>query len=202
MLLKKDHPGVKVFRAIYYLPSLFGGSVAVAILWRRLFNKDGLINGVLALFGVTGLNWIATPSTSLYTIILLAVWQFGSPMVIFLSALKQIPTDYYEAAMLDGAGRRTQFFRITLPLLTPMVFFNIVMQIINAFQAFNSAYIISGGTGAPLNANLFYSLYLYLKGFSQFQMGYAAAMAWILLVIIGTVTGLLFLGARKWVYYD
>lgn len=202
LMLKKNRRGVKVYRAMYYLPSLFGGSVAVSILWRQLFNKEGVFNQILAAFGVEGKNWIATPSSALNTLIVLAVWQFGASMVIFLASLKQIPEDYYEAATLDGVGRVAQFFKITLPLLTPMVFFNIVMQVINAFQSFNSAYIISNGTGGPLDSTLFYSLYLYIKAFNHFQMGYASAMAWILLVIIAAVTGLMFLFAKFWVFYD
>ena len=202
LMLKKNRRGVKVCRAMYYLPSLFGGSVAVSILWRQLFNKEGVFNQILAVFGIEGKNWIATPSSALNTLIVLAVWQFGASMVIFLASLKQIPEDYYEAATLDGAGKIAQFFRITLPLLTPMVFFNIVMQVINAFQSFNSAYIISNGSGGPLDSTLFYSLYLYIKAFNHFQMGYASAMAWILLLIIAVVTGLMFLFAKFWVFYD
>ena len=202
LMLKKNRRGVKVYRAMYYLPSLFGGSVAVSILWRQLFNKEGVFNQILAVFGIEGKNWIATPSSALNTLIVLAVWQFGASMVIFLASLKQIPEDYYEAATLDGAGKIAQFFRITLPLLTPMVFFNIVMQAINAFQSFNSAYIISNGSGGPLDSTLFYSLYLYIKAFNHFQMGYASAMAWILLLIIAVVTGLMFLFAKFWVFYD
>lgn len=202
LLLKKNRRGIRVYRAVYYLPSLFGGSVAVSILWKQLFNKDGLFNKLLAVVGVEGINWIATPKTALNTLIILAIWQFGASMVIFLAALKQIPEDYYEAAKIDGAGKLKQFFSVTLPILTPMVFFNIVMAFINAFQSFTSAYIISGGTGAPLNSTLFYSLYLYIKAFSQFQMGYAAAMAWVLLGIIAVFTGALFLSAKKWVFYD
>lgn len=202
MLLKKNRKGIRLYRAIYYLPSLFGGSVAVSILWRQLFNKEGLFNQILSVFGIQGINWIATPGTALNTLIVLAVWQFGASMVIFLAALKQIPEDYYEASRIDGAGVVKQFFYITLPVLTPMVFFNIVMAFINAFQAFTPAYIVSGGTGAPLNSTLFYTLYLYIKAFGEFEMGYASAMAWVLLVIIGIVTGLLFLSAKLWVFYD
>ena len=202
LMLKRNRRGVKVYRAMYYLPSLFGGSVAVSILWRQLFNKEGVFNQFLSLFGIQGKNWIAMPSSALNTLIVLAVWQFGASMVIFLSSLKQIPEDYYEAATLDGAGKTAQFFRITLPLLTPMVFFNIVMQVINAFQSFNSAYIISNWSGGPLDSTLFYSLYLYIKAFNHFQMGYASAMAWILLFIIAAVTGAMFLFAKFWVFYD
>ena len=202
MLLKRNRRGIRLYRAVYYLPSLFGGSVAVSILWRQLFNKEGLFNQILSVFGIQGINWIATPGTALNTLIVLAVWQFGASMVIFLAALKQIPEDYYEASRIDGAGVVKQFFYITLPVLTPMVFFNIVMAFINAFQAFTPAYIVSGGTGAPLNSTLFYTLYLYIKAFGEFEMGYASAMAWVLLVIIGIVTGLLFLSAKLWVFYD
>ena len=202
VLLKRDRKGIKIYRAVFYLPSLFGGSVAVSILWKQIFNKEGLFNQILSIFGIEGINWIATPSTALNTLIVLAVWQFGSSMVIFLASLKQIPEDYYEASRIDGAGKVGQFFSITLPLLTPMVFFNVVMAFINAFQSFTPAYIISNGTGAPVNSTLFYSLYLYIKAFGNFQMGYAAAMAWILLLIIGAFTGILFLSAKKWVFYE
>lgn len=202
MLLKKNRRGIRIYRAVFYLPSLFGGSIAVSILWKQLFNKEGLFNQVLAFFGIEGINWIATPSTALNTLIVLAIWQFGASMVIFLSALKQIPEDYYEASCIDGAGKIRQFFSITLPLLTPMVFFNMVMTFINAFQSFAPAYVISGGTGAPANATLFYSLYLYIKGFTHFQMGYASAMAWVLLLLIASFTGILFLSAKKWVFYE
>jgi multiple sugar transport system permease protein len=201
-LFKKDRRGAKLYRAVYYLPSLFGGSIAVSILWRRLFSQNGILNMLLAFAGVKGINWIATPSTALYPLILLAIWQFGSSMVIFLASLKQIPADYYEAATIDGAGRATQFFKITLPLLTPMVFFNIVMQVINAFQSFTPAFIVSGGTGGPLDSTLFYTLNLYIKGFGQFQMGYASALAWVLLLLIAAITALMFLSAKKWVYYE
>jgi len=202
VILYRDMRGVRVYRAVYYLPSLFGGSVAIAILWRQLFNREGVINQLLALFGIQGKNWIATPSTALYTLIVLAVWQFGSSMVIFLGGLKQISSQYYEAAQIDGAGKIRTFFYITLPLLTPIVFFNIVMTIINSFQAFTPAYIISGGRGSPLDSTLFYTLYLYIKGFQHFSMGYASALAWVLLLIIGVTTAVMFAIGKTWVYYD
>lgn len=202
MMLKRNRRGIKVYRAIYYLPSLFGASVAVSILWKQLFNKEGIFNQVIGLFGIEGKNWIANPKYALNTLIVLAIWQFGSSMVIFLASLKQIPEDYYEASRIDGAGKIKQFFSITLPLLTPMVFFNIVMAFINAFQSFTSAYIISGGNGGPVDSTLFYSLYLYNNAFGYFKMGYAAAMAWILLLIIAVFTALLFASAKKWVFYD
>lgn len=202
VLFKRNRRGVRFYRAVYYLPSLFGSSIAVAILWRQIFNKEGLINRLLGAFGVQGKNWINSPDTAIYTLIVLLIWQFGASMVIFLSSLKQISNDYYEAATIDGASKPRQFFAITLPLLTPMVFFNVVMQFINAFQAFTPAYIVSGGTGGPMNSTLFYTLNIYLQGFSYFKMGYACALAWVLVVIIAVFTGVIFGTAKKWVYYD
>lgn len=202
VVLRKNRRGIRYYRAVYYLPSLFGGSVAVSLLWRQIFNREGAVNQFLALFGYIGKNWIGTPSTVLYTLILLHIWQFGSSMVIFLGGLKNISPEYYEAAEIDGAGKGGCFFYITLPLLTPMIFFNMVMSIIGSFQAFTSSYIISGGTGSPLDATLFYTLYLYIKAFRQFSMGYASAMAWVLLLIIAIITRLMFVIADKWVYYE
>jgi multiple sugar transport system permease protein len=202
VVLRRNRRGIRFYRAAFYLPSLFGGSVAVALLWRNIFNMEGLVNRFLAVFGVIGKNWIATPSTVLYTLIILHIWQFGSSMVVFLGGLKNISPEYYEAASIDGAGKVKSFFHITLPLLTPMVFFNLVMAIIGAFQAFTSSYIISGGTGSPVDSTLFYTLYLYIKAFRQFSMGYASAMAWVLLIIIALITRLMFIIADKWVYYD
>lgn len=202
VLLKKNRKGTRVYRAIYYLPSLFGGSVAVAILWRGLFNQTGVLNQILAVFSIEGRNWISSPDTALYTLIALAIWQFGASMVIFLAALKQIPDDYYEAASIDGINKWYQFTKITLPLLTPIIFFNLIMQIINAFQSFTSAFIVSGGTGGPLDSTLFYSLYLFIIAFGQFRMGYASAMAWVLLIIIGLVTGVIFMTSKFWVFYE
>lgn len=202
LALNKGLKGIRVYRAIYYLPSLLGGSVAIAILWRQLFNQEGLFNQFLAIFGIEGTNWIANPDTALYTLIILLVWQFGAPMVIFLSGLKQIPPEYYEAARIDGAGKTQIFLHITLPLLSPIIFFNLVMGIISAFQAFTPAYIISGGTGSPLDSTLFYTLYIYIKGFQHFSMGYASALAWLLLIIISIITIIMFIFQRFWVHYE
>jgi multiple sugar transport system permease protein len=202
MALDKGIRGLTVYRAIFFLPSLLGGSVAIAVLWRQIFGADGLINRVLGLFGVTGASWISDPDTALGTLIVLGVWQFGSPMIVFLAGLRQIPTDMYEAAQMDGAKRFRVFFRITLPLLTPVIFFNLVLQTINAFKAFTPAFIVSGGTGGPIDSTLFYSVYLYQEAFGYFRMGYAAAMAWVLLVVIGLFTALQFMSARLWVHYE
>lgn len=201
-ILNRGLAGLSYYRAIYYLPSLLGGSVAIAILWKQVFGLEGLFNEFLALFGIQGMSWIGTPSTALYTLMVLRIWQFGSPMLIFLAGLKQIPQELYEAAEIDGARSVAKFFRITLPLLTPILFFNLIMQMISAFQAFTPAFIISGGGGGPADSVLFYTLYLYQQGFGNFRMGYASAMAWILLVIIGVFTAIAFLSSRYWVYYE
>jgi len=202
MLLNQKLRGLSFYRAIYYIPTLLGGSVAIAVLWRKLFEKDGLINGLLATIGFTNLpSWITNPHFSLWTLVLLSVWQFGSSMIIFLAGLKQIPEEYYEAASVDGANKTRQFFSITVPLLSPVILFNLVMQMISAFQAFTQAYIIGGGKGGVLNSTLFYTLHLYLQGWTYHEMGYASAMAWVLLFIIGVLTFLIFKSSNLWVSY-
>jgi multiple sugar transport system permease protein len=202
MLLNEGMKGLAFYRSIFYLPSMLGASVAIAVLWRQMFEVDGLVNQVLRLFGFPATtSWIADPQWALWTIILLHVWTFGSPMVIFLAGLRQIPGMYYEAASVDGASRWAQFRKITLPLLSPIIFFNLVLQIINAFQAFTQAFVVSNGTGGPADSTLFFTVYLYQRGFVQFQMGYAAAMAWLLVVIIAAFTAINFYFSKRWVFY-
>ena len=202
MLLNHGIRALPFYRSVYYLPSLLGGSVAVGILWREIFGEDGLVNQFLALFGIQGIAWVSDPSTALGTLILLNAWTFGSSMVIFLAGLRQIPEMYYEAASLDGAGRWRQFRFITLPLLTPIIFFNLILGIINSFQAFTQAYVVSGGTGGPVDSTLFYTLYLYQRAFTRLDMGYASAMAWLLVAIIAIFTAINFYFSKRWVYYD
>ncbi|HLV54523.1 MAG TPA: sugar ABC transporter permease [Actinotalea caeni] len=203
LLLDKGMRGLPIYRSIFYLPSMLGGSVAIALLWRQIFGTTGLVNQVLQLFGVPATTgYVSDPQYALWTLILLHVWTFGSPMVIFLAGLRQIPTMYYEAASLDGAGRLKKFLTITMPLLSPIVFFNLVLQIIGAFQSFTQAYVVSNGTGGPSDSTLFFTLYLYERGFTNFQMGYASAMAWVLLVIIAAFTAINFFAAKYWVFYD
>ncbi|MFC7621336.1 carbohydrate ABC transporter permease [Microlunatus sp. GCM10028923] len=203
LLLDRGMRGLAFYRSIFYLPSLLGSSVAVAILWRQIFGTTGLVNQVLQLLGVQSPpGWISNPDTALGTIILLHVWTFGSPMIIFLAGLRQIPRMYYEAAEVDGASRWTRFLTITLPLLSPIIFFNLVLQLIGAFQSFTQAFIVSGGSGGPSDSTMFYTLYLYQKGFGQLDMGYASAMAWLLVVIIAGFTAINFLAAKYWVFYD
>ena len=202
MLLNQKLRAVPFYRAIYYIPTLLGGSVAIAVLWRKLFEKDGLVNGFLALLGFTDLpGWITNPNYALWTLILLTVWQFGSSMIIFLAGLKQIPQEYYDAASVDGANKVRQFFSITIPLLSPVILFNLIIQIISAFQAFTQAYIIGGGKGGVLNSTLFYTLHMYIQGWAYHEMGYASAMAWVLLLIIGVFTVIVFRSSRWWVSY-
>jgi multiple sugar transport system permease protein len=202
LLLNRGMKGLPLYRALFYLPSLLGASVAIAILWRQMFAGNGLVNQILANFGIQGPSWISNPNTSLWTLIILAVWQFGSPMIIFLAGLRQIPQDMYEAASLDGASKWRQFWKITLPMLTPVVFFNAIIQTIEAFKSFTPSFIISGGTGGPINSTLFYTLYLYNEAFGFFRMGYASALAWVLLGIVALFTAFSFLSSKYWVHYD
>ncbi len=202
LLLNEGMKGLPFYRSVFYLPSMLGSSVAIAVLWRQMFGTEGLVNQVLQLVGVNSTTgWISDPKYALSTIILLHVWTFGSPMVIFLAGLRQIPTMYYEAAAVDGSTRWTSFTKITLPLLSPIIFFNLVLQIIGAFQAFTQAFVVSGGTGGPSDSTMFYTVYLYQRGFGQFQMGYAAAMAWLLVLIIAAFTAVNFFASKYWVFY-
>ena len=202
LLLDRGMRGLALYRSVFYLPSLLGGSVAIAILWRQVFGKDGLVNGFLAIFGIDGPGWIGHPDFALWTIIILHIWTFGSPMVIFLAGLRQIPEMYYEAAEVDGAGKVRRFISITLPLLTPIIFFNLVLQVIFAFQTFTQAYVVSGGTGGPADSTMFYTLFLYRTGFLEYDMGSASAMAWFLLIVIAGFTAINFWLSKYWVFYD
>lgn len=200
MLMNTGHRGSGVYSTIYYIPSIIGGSVAVAVMWRQLFGADGAVNVFLSYFNIEGVNWIASPDHALSVLILLVIWQFGSPMLIFLAGLRQIPSDLYEAAAVDGANAISRFVRITIPMLTPVIFFNLVMQTISGFMTFTQSFLIT--EGGPLDRTLFYALYLYEKAFENFQMGYASAMAWVLLLIVALFTGLIFKSAKSWVYYE
>lgn len=190
-----------LYRSAFYIPSLMGGSVAIALLWKQLFSPRGVINQILGMFGLPDdTAWLGDPDTALGTLIALGVWQFGSSMLIFLAAIKNIPQSYHEAAIVDGAGPIKRFFSITLPMLTPIIFFNLINQVIGAFQAFNSSYLIT--QGKPLNTTLYYGVHLYNKAFDQFKMGYGCAMAWFMLLIIAVLTALIFRSSSAWVYYE
>ena len=199
MILQRTTKATGFYRAAYYLPSIIGGSVAISILWKRLFAEDGTFNRILQIIGVNShFSWLGNKHTAIWVLIILAIWQFGSSMLIFLSALKQIPFSLYEASRVDGAGKTNQFFRITLPLLTPTIFFNLVMQMISGFLAFTQCFIIT--QGRPMSSTLFYSVYMYQQSFEFYNTGYGAAMAWVMLLLISVITLFLFWSKKFWVY--
>lgn len=201
MLFVKNTRFTSFMRGVYYLPSIMGGSIAVAVLWRRLFASDGVINSILSVLGLPGdIAWLGRKDTAIWTLILLAIWQFGSSMLIFLAGLKQIPNSLYEAATVDGCSKPRQFFSITLPMLTPVLFFNLVQQTINAFMAFTQSFVITNG--GPRDSTRFYCVYQYQRAFEFHEMGYASAMAWFMLIVIGIMTALIFKSSTKWVYNE
>ena len=201
MLLNTKHRGLGLYRTVYYIPSIIGGSIAVSIVWRQIFGNEGVIMSLLALFGVEQkVSLIGNPKTALGIIILMGVWQFGSSMLIFLAAFKQIPNSLYESATMDGAKKWKIFVKITLPMLTPTIFFNLILQIVNGFRVFTESYIITDG--GPLDSTLSYVLYLYRRAFTYFDMGYSCALAWILVLIIAVFTVVLFKTQKSWVYYE
>lgn len=201
LFLNRAMKFLAVYRVLFYLPSLLGSSVAVAILWRQVFGDEGILNKVLALFGLHAGSWIGDPSTALYTLVALNAWAFGGTMVIFLAGLRQLPANLYEAAAVDGAGIWSKFWHITLPGLSPLIFFNLLLSTVHAFQSFTSAYVIGGGNGSPADSTLLYTVYIYQAGFVNYRMGYASAMAWLLLVVLGIFTAILFATSRFWVHY-
>ncbi len=200
MLLNMKIKGIGLFRTLYYLPSILGGSVAIAVVWKILFMRDGAINGLLAKIGLSSVDWIGSPNTALGTICVLSVWQFGSSMVLFLAALKQVPQSLYEAAIIDGSNKVQRFFSITLPMITPILFFNLIMQMINALQEFTSAFIITGG--GPMKSTYVLGMKLYTDAFKYYKMGYASALSWIMFVIIICLSLLVFRSSTAWVYYE
>jgi oligogalacturonide transport system permease protein len=183
MIMNIRLKAIGLFRTIYYIPSIFGSSIAVAILWKSLFVKDGIINQMLGDIGITGPAWLGDPKYVLFTLSLLTVWQFGSSMVTFLAGLKQIPSALYDASSIDGANKFQSFIHVTIPGIMPMIWFNMLMQTIFAFQTFAAPYTIFSGNGGPMNSGLLYIVYLYRHGFKQFNMGYASALSWTLLII-------------------
>jgi oligogalacturonide transport system permease protein len=200
ILLNMKLKYMNIFRTAYYLPSILGGSIAVSILWVFLFNSTGLVNILFSKIHLPSVNWLGSPDVAIYTISLLAIWQFGSSMVLFLAGLKQIPNELYEAARVDGASKPRMFFRITLPLLTPIIFFNLIMQMIHAFQEFTPAYIITHG--GPLQSTYLYGLMLYENAFKYTKMGYASAQSWFLFVIILIFTISIFKTSKYWTFYE
>ena len=201
MLLNTKHRGLGLYRTIYYIPSIIGGSIAVSIVWQQIFGNDGVVMSLLSVFGIEqDVSLLGNPKTALAVIILMGVWQFGSSMLIFLAALKQIPGSQYESSMVDGEKKPTIFFKITLPMLTPTIFFNLILQMVNGFRVFTESYVITDG--GPLDSTLSYVLYLYRRAFTYFDMGYSCALAWILVIIIAVFTVVLFKTQNNWVYYE
>ena len=199
-ILNTKIKGVNFFRTAYYIPSILGGSVSIAVLWRFLFKTEGLINMLLSKIGMEPFNWLGDPDGAFWVIVLLRIWHFGSPMEIFLAALKGVSEDLYEAASIDGAGKVRQFFSITVPLITPVIFYNFVTQLCNKFQEFNGPFIIT--QGGPLRATTLVSLLVYNNAFRNYEMGMASAIAWLLFLIIMTLTAVSFISQKYWVYYS
>ena len=201
MLLNKKHKCLGLYRTLYYVPSTIGGSIAVSVVWKQIFGNKGVVMSILEVFGIQQkMSQVGNPKTALWVIVLMGVWQFGSSMLIFLSALKQIPGSLYEAAKVDGANGWVTFSRITIPMLTPTIFFNLILQIINGFRVFTESYVITDG--GPLDSTLSYVLYLYRRAFNYFDMGYSCALAWILVAVIAVFTVVLFKTQNNWVYYE
>lgn len=200
MLLNTKIKGINMFRTVYYLPSIMGGSVAISVLWRFLFMKDGMINSILSFLHIPPVNWLGDPDVALVTIALLVVWQFGSSMVLFLAALKNVPTELYDAARVDGAGSFTRFWKITVPMITPIIFFNLIMQIIHAIQEFTSAFIITNG--GPNHGTYLLGVKIYEDSFKNLKMGQASAESWVMFVAILLITLLVFKSSDAWVFYN
>ena len=200
MLMNQRILGIYLFRTIFYMPSVISG-VPVALLWMWIFNPSfGVLNTALAWLGIDGPQWLFDPFWVIPAFVIMSLWGIGGAMVIFLAGLQGIPQSLYEAAELDGANMMAKFRHITLPMLSPVIFFNVVLGIIGSFQAFTQSFIMT--QGGPANASLLYVLYLYRNAFQYFKMGYASAMAWLLLVIIMALTLLVFRSSAVWVYYE
>ncbi len=199
LVLNSSLKGINFYRTIYYIPSILGGNIAIAVLWRFLFQYNGLINQFLKIIGLKPVMWFATEWGALTAISTLRVWQFGSAMVIFLAGLRDIPKEYYEAAMVDGANKNQVFWKITLPLLSPVIFFNLVMGLIHAFQEFNAPFMITGG--GPLYRTYLFSMMIYNSAFRYFDMGYACALSWFLFLVTMIFTAIIFRSSKYWVYY-
>lgn len=199
-MLNAKIAGVSVWRTVYYVPSVLAG-VATAILWSSLFNpRFGIINWILSWFGVKGPGWLSSPSWALPALIVMSLWGVGGGMIIYLAGLQGIPTTLYDAAMVDGANAWHKLRHVTLPMMTPIIFYNLVMGVIGTFQYFTNAYVMT--SGGPAQATLFYNLYLYNNAFRYMKMGYASALAWILFVIVLALTILILRSSAAWVYYE
>lgn len=200
VLMNQKIKGLSIFRTIYYLPAVVSG-VAVSLLWSWIFNPDfGVLNYLLSLIGIKGPGWIYDEKWALPSLIIMSLWGVGGGMVIYLASLQGVPTELYEAAIIDGASSWRRFWSITIPMISPVIFFQLIMGIIGSFQVFTQAYIMT--SGGPNNATLFYVLYLYQNAFQWFKMGYASALAWVLFLVILILTLVQFKMANYWVYYE
>lgn len=204
MLFNRTSKMIGLYRAVYYIPSIVGGSVAIAVLWGRIFDVKGAVNTILMTLNFIDkpIYWLGNPNYIMVVLVLLYTWQFGSSMLIFLAGLKQIPTSLYEVSSIDGANAFQKFIHITLPMLTPIILFNLVMQIINGFMMFTQAFVLTSGTGGPLNSLLVYSMYMYRRTFEFYQMGYGSAMAWFMLVLMSLITWVVFKTSDQWVFSE
>lgn len=200
MVLSQKLRGIGIYRTIYYLPSILGASVAMSVTWKMVLGYDGFVNYFLGLFGLGPVNFLANPSLSLPTLAMISAWQFGSAMLIFLSGLKNVPQELYEAAEVDGARWWKRFIHITLPMLSPTILFNFIMNMIGSFQVFTEAFVMT--RGGPVDSTYFYVLHLYRTAFENFRMGYASALAWLLTIIIVIVTAITFKISDHYVYYE
>lgn len=200
MILNLKLRSINLYRTVYYMPSILGGSVAISVLWRVMFMREGLVNRLIGIVGLGPVDWLGDPNVAIFTISALQIWQFGSPMVIFLAALKQIPPELYEAARVDGAGKVRQFFKVTVPMISSVIFFNLIMQFIQVLQNFTSAFVITNG--GPMKSTYVIGMKLYEDAFKNFKMGYASAESWVLFIIILTLTMIVFKSSNYWVYYE
>ena len=200
VLLNIELKGINIYRTVYYLPSIFGGSVAISVVWRFLFQKQGVVNALLHQLSVKQVNWLGDPKVALLTICIIPIWEFGSSMVLFLAALKDVPRDLYEAAKIDGSGGLRTFIKITLPMISPIILFNLVMQSVNAFQEFATPFVLTNG--GPNNATYLFGIKLYREAFNNFHMGYASALSWFMFMVILLFTGIVFISSRYWVFYS
>lgn len=200
VMMNQKIPGIRVLRTIYYLPNVVS-IIAVSMLWYFLFQgKSGIINSILAVVGIQGPNWLSDPASAKPALILMNCWNAGGPMIIYLAGLQGIPRSYYEAAEVDGANALRKFFSITLPLLSPSIFYNLIIGIIGALQTFSTALVMTDG--GPMNSTTFYVLTLYRRAFDDMRMGYASAMAWVLLIVTMVLTLIVFRIGSKKVYYE
>ena len=202
LLLNQNLQGQSTYRVIYYLPSIIP-NVAASMVWLYLFQPEfGVINWLLSLVGIEGLRWLLDPKTAKLVFVIMSVWGSGSNMLVFLAGLQGIPTELYEAVTIDGAGRWRRFLNITLPMISPTLFFVLVTQIIWSFQVFSNVYVMTGSEGGPANSTLMYVLHLYLVAFRQYRLGYASALAWVFFIILMLLTLLVFRSSSAWVYYE